>query len=252
MRAFLLAAGKGTRLRPLTNDIPKALVEVAGSPMIEYPLSYLHEIGVDEVRVNVHYQAEKLVRYLKQERSIPEPAVTIQDETEVLLDSGGGLAKAANWMFQKDDLAIYSNADVLFVPDFMRLCEFHFMMRNRYGTVMTMAMVRSPDVGSKFHGVAVENDLVTGFIDKSEAEPDQHLHWASLQLVEKEVLNYLEGRPQIFSVKDIWRQLAEEKKLAAFVCDCPFQDMGETGDIETAEARLRHGDFPVFQSLVRR
>ena len=82
MRAFLLAAGLGTRLRPLTDDRPKALVEVAGKPMIHYPLTYLEKMGINEVTVNVHYHSEKLIPYLNEYNQNSKIAIRIQDETD--------------------------------------------------------------------------------------------------------------------------------------------------------------------------
>lgn len=250
MRAFLLAAGLGTRLRPMTDTCPKALVEVAGRKMIEYPLAYLHEIGVDEIRINVHHFAEHLVNYLKRERKQDGLTINIQDESEKLLDSGGGFAKAANWLFEKDDIALYANADALFTPDFMRMCEFHFMMRNKHGSLMTMAMVQNNEVGKRYHGVTVEDDLVVDFVDKEDADCEKQLHWASLLLVEKEVLPYLEKYDRVFSIKSVWQDLVKDRKIAAYVSKEPYQDMGEVSDIAIANNRLRAGDFPTFQQMV--
>lgn len=89
--AMILAAGLGTRMRPLTLSVPKPLVEVAGRPLIDYGLENLRQAGVKSVVVNVHYLAEAIRAHLDH---VPSPAITISDESERLLDSGGGIVKA--------------------------------------------------------------------------------------------------------------------------------------------------------------
>src|SRR5688572_27605076 len=89
MKAMVLAAGLGTRLRPLTNDRPKALVEVAGRTMLEITLSRLRSFGVSDVIINVHHFADKVVEYLKANNDF---GMRLQISREdVLLDTGGGL-----------------------------------------------------------------------------------------------------------------------------------------------------------------
>jgi mannose-1-phosphate guanylyltransferase len=127
MRAMILAAGLGTRLRPLTNDRPKALVEVAGRTLLEITLLRLREFGVREVMVNVHHFAGMVVDYLKRNDSFGM-RVEISHEQE-LLDTGGGLKKAA-WFFlenstERDEPFILHNVDVISTIDLERMAQFH-------------------------------------------------------------------------------------------------------------------------------
>ena len=93
MKAMVLAAGLGTRLRPMTDSRPKALVEVSGRTLLEITLTRLREFGVDEVIVNVHHFADMVVDYLKSKDNF---GIRIEiSREEVLLDTGGGLRKAA-------------------------------------------------------------------------------------------------------------------------------------------------------------
>src|SRR5271168_1260629 len=93
MKAMVLAAGLGTRLRPLTDDRPKALVEINGRTLLEITLSRLRDLGVRDVIANVHHFADKIVDYLKKNDNFGM-CIAISRE-EVLLDTGGGLKKAA-------------------------------------------------------------------------------------------------------------------------------------------------------------
>ena len=102
MKAMILAAGLGTRLRPLTDDRPKALVEVAGRTLLEITLSRLSAFGIRDVIINVHHFADKIVDYLKAHGNFGM-RIEISRE-DVLLDTGGGL-KQAGWFFLEDSVA---------------------------------------------------------------------------------------------------------------------------------------------------
>src|SRR4030095_15422187 len=127
MKAMVLAAGLGTRLRPLTNDRPKALVEIAGRSLLEITLARLRSFGVSEVIVNVHHFADMVVEYLKAKNNFGM-RVEISRE-EVLLDTGGGVKKAA-WFFteaslSKDEPFLLHNVDVLSTIDFGLMVQAH-------------------------------------------------------------------------------------------------------------------------------
>src|SRR5664279_1150653 len=102
MKAMILAAGLGTRLRPLTADRSKALVEINGRTLLEITLARLNSFGIREVIVNVHHFAEMVLDYLKAKDNF---GLRIEvSREEVLLDTGGGLKKAG-WFFTKDGVA---------------------------------------------------------------------------------------------------------------------------------------------------
>jgi NDP-sugar pyrophosphorylase family protein len=127
MKAMVLAAGLGTRLRPLTDDRPKALVEVARRTLLEITLTRLREFGIREVIVNVHHFADMVVDYLKQNGNFGMRIEVSRED--VLLDTGGGLKQAA-WFFQEDsDRAdepfLVHNVDVLSTIDLHRMLLFH-------------------------------------------------------------------------------------------------------------------------------
>src|SRR5437762_12649776 len=126
MKAMVLAAGLGTRLRPLTNDRPKALVEVAGTTLLELTLTRLRSFGVREVILNVHHFADMMVEYLRCHDNFGmQIAISREDE---LLDTGGGLKKAA-WFFldrgSPDEPFLLHNVDVLCTIDLARMDDCH-------------------------------------------------------------------------------------------------------------------------------
>lgn len=134
MRAMILAAGLGTRLRPLTDKRPKALVEVAGQTLLEIALRRLATFGIREVIVNVHHFADMVIEYLKKNDDFGM-RIEISRE-EFLLDTGGGLKKAA-WFFEEiQEPFILHNVDVLSTIDLNRMLEFH--QKNR--ALVTLAV----------------------------------------------------------------------------------------------------------------
>src|SRR5580704_9027637 len=115
MKAMILAAGLGTRLRPLTDDRPKALVEINGRTLLEITLSRLRELGVREVIVNIYHFADMIAEYLKANDNFGM-RIEISRE-EALLDTGGGLKKAAHFFLEDargpEEPFIVHNVDVL-------------------------------------------------------------------------------------------------------------------------------------------
>jgi NDP-sugar pyrophosphorylase family protein len=127
MKAMILAAGLGTRLRPLTDNRPKALVEVTGRTLLEITLSRLRSFGIGEVIINVHHFAGMVTDYLKANKNFGM-RIEISRE-EVLLDTGGGLKKAS-WFFLEDpsrldEPFLLHNVDVISTIDLSRMLQFH-------------------------------------------------------------------------------------------------------------------------------
>ncbi len=112
MKAFILAAGFGTRLKPWTLEHPKALVPVHGVPMLRRVIDKLRGYGFDSLTVNVHHFADQIVDYIEEEGL--EDLVKVSDESEGILDTGGGLLNAAPQLFVSDsDPVLVHNVDIL-------------------------------------------------------------------------------------------------------------------------------------------
>ena len=154
MKAMILAAGLGTRLRPLTNDRPKALVELNGRTLLEITLTRLRSFGVTEAIINVHHHAQMVVDYLQSKNNF-NMRLEISREDDELLDTGGGLKKAA-WFFLErtrssatspddssrnssatiDDPFVLHNVDVLSNIDLAAMLQFH----NDHQALATLAV----------------------------------------------------------------------------------------------------------------
>ncbi|MCM1021496.1 MAG: nucleotidyltransferase family protein [Muribaculum sp.] len=123
MKAMIFAAGMGTRLRPETNTKPKALVEVAGKPMLRHVIEHLIAAGADTIIVNVHHFSEMICEYLESNNRFGVNII-VSDESEKLLDTGGGIVKAAPLLADSEPILVH-NADILSNVDLHKLYEWH-------------------------------------------------------------------------------------------------------------------------------
>ena len=122
MKAMVLAAGLGTRLRPLTDDRPKALVEVAGRPMVDWVISRLASHGFTDIIINAHHFAEQIEAYAAgHDHAGVSLTVSVEEE---ILDTGGGVRKAA-WFFDEDEPFLVHNVDVMTDLDLAGLMAAH-------------------------------------------------------------------------------------------------------------------------------
>lgn len=121
MQSMIFAAGLGTRLKPFTDRIPKALVRVGGKPLIEYVLKNLVAAGSKRIVVNVHHFANQIIEYLQQNDFGVD--ICVSDETEMLLDTGGGIKNAAPF-FNTSEPVLIHNVDILSNVDLRALYNY--------------------------------------------------------------------------------------------------------------------------------
>jgi NDP-sugar pyrophosphorylase family protein len=242
MKAMILAAGLGTRLRPLTNDRPKALVELGGRTLLEITLSRLLKFGVREVIVNVHHFANLVVDYLRAHDNF---GLRIEISREdALLDTGGGLKKAA-WFFLEGSSAPHEpfflhNVDVLSNIDLGRLLEAH---RNQDALATLAVQDRKTSryllFDSEFrlcgrragHGPLELARPVTQF----EARAFSGIHVISPQLLS------LLSEDGAFSIVSSYLRLAGKgEAICGFGADEYYwRDLGKLDNIEQAELDLK-------------
>ncbi len=134
MKAMIFAAGLGTRLYPFTIDRPKALVEVAGKAMLQRAIERVVEAGYNELVINIHHFGDQIIEFLRRNDNFGIP-ILISDEQEQLLDTGGALLKAANWLDGDGPVLIY-NVDVLSEIDLKRFRDYHL----EKGGIATLAV----------------------------------------------------------------------------------------------------------------
>jgi len=242
MRAMVLAAGLGTRLRPLTNDRPKALVEIGGRTLLELTLAHLALSGVRDVIINVHHFADLVIQYLKANNNFGMQ-VEISRE-ELLLDTGGGLKKAS-WFFlqdpdRMDEPFILHNVDVVSTIDFHRLLDFH----NENRALATLAVQERES--SRYLLFDDQGELCGRRIGRDQ-EPEvvrttlnlQALAFSGIHLISPRLLTNMteEG---VFSIIATYLRLAGQgEKILAFRADEYYwRDLGRLDDLHQAEQDL--------------
>jgi len=247
MKAMVLAAGLGTRLRPLTDDRPKALVEVAGHTLLEITLARLRLFGVREVIVNVHHFAEMVIEYLKAHDNFGM-RIEISRE-EVLLDTGGGLKKAA-WFFLEDSHSdepfILHNVDVLSTIDLQRMVQFHrpnqalatLALQNRE-TSRYLLFDEQHQLRGRWTGLDPKTEIVRS------TPPTQALAFSGIHVISPRLLTMMteEG---VFSIVDCYLRLAAQgDKVLAFQADEYYwRDLGKLEN-------LRQATEDVIQNVLR-
>jgi NDP-sugar pyrophosphorylase family protein len=246
MKAMVFAAGLGTRLRPLTNDRPKALVELGGRTLLEITLARLRTLGINEVVVNAHHFADKLADYLAANNNF---GMHIQISREdVLLDTGGGLKKAAPLLLAGSDAAdepiLIHNVDVISTIDLARMGQAH--QSNH-----ALATLAVQDRETSRYLIFDENGLLCGRRLGREAtaeivRPSRHakaLAFSGIHIVSPHLLTRLTGdRP--FSIIDSYIQLAGQREtIRSFRADEYYwRDVGRREDLELAERDLKSND----------
>ena len=123
MKAMIFAAGLGTRLRPLTDNMPKAMVPVAGKPMLQRVIENLSHYGFHDIVVNIHHFGEQIIDFLKANNNFGENII-ISDERNCLLDTGGGILAAREWLDDGKPFLVH-NADILTTLDLTAMYEQH-------------------------------------------------------------------------------------------------------------------------------
>jgi len=237
MRAMILAAGLGTRLRPLTDDRPKALVEVAGHTLLEITLRRLREFGIREVIVNVHHFAGMVVDYLKKKSNFGM-RIEISRE-DVLLDTGGGLKKAA-WFFQEEGQAdepfLVHNVDVLSTIDFRRMAEVH----KQNQALATLAVQKRET--SRYLLFDEQNQLCGRRAGRDQApevvRPSKETHtlaFSGVHVISPRLLSMMAEEGAFSIINSYLRLAGEGEKILAFRADeFYWRDLGKPGNVAQA------------------
>jgi mannose-1-phosphate guanylyltransferase len=246
MRAMILAAGLGTRLRPLTDDRPKALVEVAGQTLVEITLTRLSSYGIRDVIINVHHFADRIVDYLKAHKNF---GMRIEISWEdVLLDTGGGLKKAG-WFFLEDAAAdepfILHNVDVLSTIDLRRMVEAHVEKK----ALATLAVQQRDssrvllfDGNLRLCGRRAGRDLEPEIVCPSaNLRP---LAFCGVHVISPRFLRMMQ-EDGVFSIIDSYLQLASRgENILGFPADEYYwRDVGKFEQVQQADEDYKQGLF---------
>jgi NDP-sugar pyrophosphorylase family protein len=246
VKAMVLAAGLGTRLRPLTDDRPKALVEIAGRTLLEITLDRLRRFGIREVIINVHHFAGMMVDYLKAHGDFGMQ-LEISPESDLLLDTGGGLKKAA-WFFDGDaEPFILHNVDIISTIDLHAMVRVH----NESGALATLAV---KDRKTSRYLLFDDNQRLCGRRAGTDGVPEivrpsghmDALAFSGIHVISPRLLKMLTEDGAFSIINSYLRLSAEGESILGFrTDDFYWRDLGKPPSLVEAAQDLKNGLWEV-------
>lgn len=238
MKAMIFAAGLGTRLRPLTDHTPKALVQLNGVALLEIAIRKLQAAGCTEFIVNVHHFAEQIEDFL-QKNSNFGCRIVCSDEREKLLDTGGGLKKAA-WFFDDGEPFFVVNADIISNIDLRKMYQTHAADLEALATLAVQSRASSrnflfDEADNKLSGWVNEN---TGEVRFSNIKSSPKVVWAfsGIHVCSPRILNLLPTQNAVFSIVDAYLSISKKNIIRAYPHDGDTMiDVGKVENLELAQ-----------------
>jgi len=229
--AMVMAAGLGTRMRPLTDARPKALVEVGGKALIDHVIDRLDEAGVETCVVNVHHFADQMEAHLA---GRSRPRILISDERAELLDSGGGVRHARALL--GDDPVWVANIDSLWLEGATPALEAMKALWDPARMDACLLLVKRGQ-GIGFEGPrGFFRDPEGRLTHSAEPEPPTPFAFVGVQIIKPQVLD--DEPDAAFSMVPVWRRLSAERRLYGAVMDGFWMHVGDPAARDEAEARL--------------
>lgn len=233
MKAIIFAAGLGTRLRPLTDNAPKALVEINGKTLLEIQIEKLIDFGIDQIIVNVHHFADQVKAFIEKKKFRVQ--IEISDESGQLLDTGGGLKKA-KWFLKDSNPFLVHNVDVLSDIDLNKMLSFH----NENQALATLAvrkrkssryfLFNNENLLSGWQNVKTNEKVIT-----REAENLHSFAFSGIHLIDPKIFSHFPSK-EVFSIVEIYLNLSKHSKIEAFRHDeSKWFDVGTSEKLKEAE-----------------
>jgi NDP-sugar pyrophosphorylase family protein len=216
MKAMILAAGLGTRLRPFTLNRPKALVEVAGIPLLEWAIRKAANAGFMDIIVNVHHFADQVIGFI-QDKEWGEVSISISDERDQLLETGGGLKKA-KWFFDESQPFLLMNADIICSIDLGKVMDWH-LKNNAIATLVVRERKSSRHflIDPKGYQLAGWKNSGTGEIRMGISKRNNlvEMAFSGIQILNPSIFELMD-REGAFSIIDVYLDLARNRRIFAF------------------------------------
>jgi NDP-sugar pyrophosphorylase family protein len=231
MKAMILAAGIGTRLRPLTLGKPKCLVEVQGIPLLEHTIRYLKYFGVKEIVINVHHFADQIEDFIKLKNSFGIH-ISLSDERDALLDTGGGLMNA-KWYFEDKKPFFLIASDVITDLDLSALYNYHL----KHDPLVTLAVKQRQSsreflFDPSYRLCGWHNNLTGETRCVNEILNPLKIAFSTVHVIDPRLFN-LVTETGAFSLIDLYLRLAKENVILGF--EHNETDWFEFGRIENLE-----------------
>ena len=214
MKAMILAAGLGTRMKPLTDNRPKALIEVSGKTLLEIVITSLKKHGFDEIIINVHHFAGQIIEFLKRKNNF-NIRIEISDERDELLDTGGGLKKASRF-FDDGQPFLVHNVDVLTDMDYLEMMKYH----KENNALVTLAVRKRETSRYLLFDDSMQlcgwTNVKTGEVKISVADKNTGRYaFSGIHIIDPAFFNYV-GDKKKFYIIDEYLKLAKNNKILGF------------------------------------
>jgi NDP-sugar pyrophosphorylase family protein len=247
MKAMIFAAGLGTRLKPLTDNMPKALVPLAGKTLLQWQIERLKSAGITDIVVNVHHFPDMIIDYLKEHHNFG-CNIQVSDERDMLLETGGGLRKAMRLLGDeaKGDGILVCNVDILSNIDIPTLLQTYNSEEMGIVVVSERKTQRYLLFDEK-NRLCGWTNVATGEIKGDEAmrrkgdEAIKRLAFSGMQVLNPRIFECMdavvEQKGEKFSLIDLYLNIADKEVLRAYVPeDYRMMDVGKIDQISEAEA----------------
>lgn len=237
---MIFAAGLGTRLRPLTQTRPKALVEIDGTPLLELSIRYLMTYGVREIIVNVHHHAEQIVHFIREKNAFGIH-IEISDETDLLLDTGGGLKKARDFLSGTAPFFVL-NTDILTDLNLRDFYDQHL----RSKSLATLAVRHREssryllfDHANRLCGWRNQKTGEEILVSNGKANSLFSLAFSGVHVISPGIFGLIKESGK-FSIIDVYLRLAKQEKITGILHDqTAWMDVGKIPELDRAAATLK-------------
>lgn len=244
MKAMIFAAGLGTRLRPLTDTVPKALIPVGGKPLLEHVILKLRDAGFDHLVVNIHHLGQQIIDFLAAKGNFGL-RIDISDERGRLLDTGGGIRHAAPLLGSTEPFLVH-NVDIFSDADLRALYAAH-CRTPRLATLLVSHRRTSRHLLFDADGrLCGWHNVETGEVKSPypALEPDRCTAYAfsGIHVLSADVFRLMERFPEKFSIIDFYLSVCAGSRLLAYpVPDLKLLDVGKRETLAAAEDWLKSG-----------
>jgi MurNAc alpha-1-phosphate uridylyltransferase len=229
--AMIMAAGKGTRMMPLTADRPKPLIEVSGVALLDHVIDHLRDAGVGKIVANVHYLAEQIEQHLA--TSAADLDVRISDERALLRDTGGGLVHALPLIF--DDPFICVNADNWWTNAGDNAIS--QLMTHWDDSRMDVLMLLIPlEAAYNSQGMGDFNMDADGRLSRRQGDAPASYVWTGIQMLSKRLI--VDPPADVFSTNIFWDRAIAQGRCMGMLHDGLWFDVGYPAAIAATEAKL--------------
>lgn len=228
---MILAAGMGTRLRPITDNIPKALVQIAGKPLLHHLIERLILHGFTDLIINIHHMADQIVDFVKSNDFSPA-RITFSDERRRLLDTGGALKKAS-WFLDSVNPFLVHNCDVVSTFDLENMLNQHINSKSLSTLAVSSRNTSRP--------LAFCNGLFKGRWNDTHSADSKCIPYAfsGVSVFEPEIFDLMPNT-DTFSLIDMLADIANNRNIRAFVHQAgQWADAGSTQRLTEAELLLK-------------